>query len=71
MKKEQNSAMIIYVFYDLIRFMKELRDDLQAKGEDYHGVEQQIKGTQLYISLYLKTTLGEKEMQLFLHELEA
>lgn len=66
----KNATMIIYVLYDVIRFLYEQKETQLNQGNDITEIEEQIQTVQDTCSLYLKTTLGEHEMHVFQREIK-
>ncbi len=66
--KKLNSYMIIYVFLDYIYFIKQLYRNTDSVDEK-NKIMNDIETIEYYIVIYLKHSIGTKDLHLFLNEL--
>ena len=66
---EKNSYLIIYVLLDFVRYVKEL-EKAATTDEEQKRIHEQCDLLQNYCGLYLKQTLGEREVSIFLKEIQ-
>lgn len=65
----KNSFLIIYVLLDFVRYVKDLEKAAKTDEERQH-IHEQCDLLQNYCGLYLKQTLGECEVSIFLKEIQ-